>query len=300
MLLHDDNLTDAEVLRQDTCEKTTHSWSIGVKDEPIDSLDLNQDDHIEFTMQKRHRIMNTYVSSLTLEETVHQVEQIIEIGKPTQHVVINASKINLMRNDSNLTAIINECPIINADGASIIWAAKLLGVPVSERVTGIDLFLRLVEIAADKNYKVFLFGAKKEVVAKVEQIFEMQYPTLKIVGKCDGYFDEEDEPTIVADMAASGADMMFVAFSSPQKEFWVNKYLTQLGIPFVMGVGGSFDIIAGITERAPKCFQEHGLEWLYRFIQEPKRLWKRYIIGNIKFICYVLSYKFGWRGRGID
>lgn len=93
-------------------------------------------------------------------------------------------------------------------------------------------------------------------------------------------------------MHDSGADMMFVAFSSPKKEYWVNKYLNEIGIPFVMGVGGSFDIVAGVTERAPKWFQEHGLEWFYRFIQEPKRMWKRYIIGNTKFVALTYKYKF--------
>lgn len=90
-------------------------------------------------------------------------------------------------------------------------------------------------------------------------------------------------------MAESGADMMFVAFSSPKKEYWVNKYLKQLNIPFVMGVGGSFDVVAGVTDRAPLWMQKHGLEWFYRFIQEPRRMWKRYIVGNVKFVA--LTYK---------
>ena len=93
-------------------------------------------------------------------------------------------------------------------------------------------------------------------------------------------------------MAESGADMMFVAFSSPKKEYWVNKYINQLNIPFVMGVGGSFDIVAGVTVRAPEWWQKHGLEWLYRFIQEPRRMWKRYIIGNFKFVMLTYKYKF--------
>ena len=140
--------------------------------------------------------------------------------------------------------IVNACPLINADGSSIVWAAKQLGIPLKERVTGCDLFQKLVALAAEKNYKIYLFGAKEEVVSAVKEIFEQKYPALQIVGYRNGYFTEADEPDMVADMAASGADMMFVAFSSPKKEYWVHKYLNQLNIPFVMGVGGSFDIVA--------------------------------------------------------
>ena len=239
----------------------------------------------------RYPILNTYVNAISMDETIEEVEKIIEAGKPTQHVVINALKVNLMNENQKLREIVNSCPLINADGASIIWAAKKLGVPLKERVTGIDLFENLVRVAAEKGYKIYLFGAKEEVVTKVKDIFEKQYPSLKIVGYRNGYFTETDEPEIVANMAASGADMMFVAFSSPKKEYWVNKYLNQLNIPFVMGVGGSFDVVAGVTDRAPKWMQDRGMEWLYRFIQEPRRLWKPYMLGNRKFIAYTYKCK---------
>ena len=241
--------------------------------------------------------MNTYVNALTLDETIKEVEKIIGRGVPTQHVVVNASKVNLMEADNELAKIVNDCPLINADGASIVWAAKKLGVPLTERVTGIDLFQELVKLSAEKGYKIYLFGAKEEVVVKVKAIFEERYSGIRIVGYRNGYFTEADEPQIVADMAASGADMMFVAFSSPKKEYWVHKYLDQVGIPFVMGVGGSFDVVAGVTDRAPKWMQDHGLEWFYRFIQEPGRLWKRYIVGNAKFVLLTLKYKYAKKGE---
>ena len=241
---------------------------------------------------KRYPILNTYVNAISMEETIEAVEAIIKEGKPTQHVVINASKVNLMEKDEKLRKIVNDCPIINADGASIVWAAKVLGVPLTERVTGIDLFLKLVEIANEKQYKIYLFGAKEEVVCKVKSIFEEKYPNLQIVGFRNGYFTEADEDDIVIDMQKSGADMLFVAFSSPKKEYWVHKYIKQLNIPFVMGVGGSFDVVVGVTKRAPLWMQKCGLEWFYRFIQEPGRMWKRYIIGNAKFVLLTYKTKF--------
>ena len=240
---------------------------------------------------KRYPILNTYVNAISMDETITEVEKIIKAGKPTQHVVIKALKVNLMNENAELQKIVNACPLINADGASIVWAAKKLGVPLTERVAGIDLFENLVKLAAEKGYKIYLFGAKEEVVQKVKKIFEEKYPTLQIVGVRNGYFTEADEPEIVKNMAESGADMMFVAFSSPKKEFWVNKYLNDLNIPFVMGVGGSFDVVAGVTDRAPKWMQDHGLEWFYRFIQEPRRLWNRYVVGNWKFVAYTYKVK---------
>ena len=241
--------------------------------------------------KRRVPILNTYIDALTMEETISEVEKIIARGVPTQHVVINANKVNLMNEDPELKRIVNECPLINADGISILWAAKVLGLPIKERVTGIDLFLNLVKVASEKGYKIYLFGAKEEVVRKVKKVFEEEYPTLQIVGYRNGYFTEEDEPEIVKNMAESGADMMFVAFSSPKKEYWINKYIDQLNIPFVMGVGGSFDVVAGVTERAPKWVQIRGFEWLYRLVQEPRRMWRRYVIGNAQFIGYTVKAK---------
>lgn len=231
-----------------------------------------------------------------MDETVAEIEKIVAAGVPTQHVVINASKVNLMERDKTLREIVNSCPLINADGASIVWAAKRLGVPLAERVTGIDLFARLAELAPEKGWRIYLFGAKEEVVRKVKSILEDRYPGIQIVGYRNGYFSESDESEIIEDMVASKADLMFVAFSSPKKEYWVHQHLDELGIPFVMGVGGSFDVVAGVTERAPTWMQDHGLEWFYRFIQEPGRLWRRYIVGNAKFVALVYRYKLGLKG----
>ena len=239
--------------------------------------------------QKRFPIFNTFVDALTMDETVEAVEDIIRTGKPTQHVVINASKINLMQKDERLTQIVNECPIINADGASILWAAKILNIPVKERVTGIDLFLRLVERADEKGYRVFLFGAREGVVKKVAAIFKDKYKNLKIPGVRNGYFSEEEEKKIAEEIRDAKPHMVFVAFSSPKKEYWIKKYLEVMNVPFVMGVGGSFDVVAGVTDRAPFWMQKCGLEWFYRFVQEPGRMWKRYIIGNFKFVCLTIK-----------
>lgn len=242
-------------------------------------------------MEHRSRIFNTFVDNLSMDETIAKIDILIQNRIPTQHVVINASKINLMKDDEELTRIVNSCPIINADGHSILWAAKKMNIELNERVTGIDLFIRLLEHGNKKEYKVFLFGATEEVVTKVNQIIKEKYPKVRIVGYRNGYFSETDNVDIVNQIRSSKADIVFVAFSSPMKEYWINQHLDDLEVPFIMGVGGSFDVIAGATKRAPLWMQKNGLEWFYRFIQEPRRMWKRYILGNIKFVMYTYKCK---------
>ncbi|GAA0109162.1 WecB/TagA/CpsF family glycosyltransferase [Clostridium tertium] len=224
-----------------------------------------------------------------MDETLERIEEFIENREIVQHVVINASKINIMQENDDLTNIINECPLINADGQSIVWGAKFLGYELPERVAGIDIFTELVRVSAEKGYRPYFFGATEEVVRKVVETFKDKYPSLKIAGYRNGYFNDEESIKIAEDIKKSEADILFVAFSSPKKEFWIRKYINIMKVPFAMGVGGSFDVIAGKTTRSPKWMQKLGLEWFYRFIQEPRRMFKRYIIGNLKFVKLVLN-----------
>ena len=233
-----------------------------------------------------------------MSQTIDKIMTTIENKECIQHIFLNANKINLMQDDVELTKIVNQSQLINADGASIIWAGKQLGIPINERITGIDLFVKLIKIANDRHLKIFLFGGKQEVIEKVSAHFMKEFPSLEIVGIRNGYFTKEQEPEIVEQIVKSNADMLFVGFSSPQKEFWINRNLNKLNIPLSMGVGGSFDVVAGVVKRAPVWMQKHGLEWLFRFIQEPRRMWKRYFVGNIKFIA--LIYREKWRNPQMD
>lgn len=243
-------------------------------------------------MTARIDFLNTYVDVLTMKETLDTIEKYVKEKRCIQHVVINASKINLMQKDDELTKIVNGCPLINADGQSIVWASKFLGHPLPERVTGIDIFTKLIEISAKKGYRPYFFGATEEVVQEVIRKFKDYYPNLNIAGYRNGYFKDSESIKIAEDIGKSGADILFVAFSSPKKEYWIKEYMEIMKVPFVMGVGGSFDIIAGKTSRAPKWMQKFGLEWFFRFIQEPRRMWKRYIVGNFNFIKLVINTKY--------
>ncbi|MBK3518017.1 WecB/TagA/CpsF family glycosyltransferase [Carboxylicivirga marina] len=232
------------------------------------------------------------VASLTMDETVSYILSKVEERKTLQHVVVNAGKLVAMQKDVLLKNSVLDADLINADGQAVVWASKLLGQPLPERVAGIDLMLNLVQMAHDKGLKCFFLGAKEEVLKKVVDIFSEKYSPDIIGGYRNGYFKEGEEAEIAKDICNSGAHLLFVAISSPKKEIFVNKYKSIMNVPFVMGVGGSFDVVAGITKRAPLWMQKVGLEWFYRFLQEPKRMWKRYLIGNSKFILLVFKEKF--------
>ncbi|MDD5489010.1 MAG: WecB/TagA/CpsF family glycosyltransferase, partial [Candidatus Omnitrophica bacterium] len=189
--------------------------------------------------------------------------------------------------DPALMEIISSCDMINADGMSVVWASRLLGKALKERVTGIDLMQRLVERSASRGYALYFLGARKEVVERVVGIYKEKFPDIHIAGYRDGYWREDEEPGLVRDIRDSGAQILFLAISSPRKERFLSRYLAEMNVPFVMGVGGSFDVVAGVTRRAPVWMQKSGLEWFYRFSQEPARMWKRYIPGNMRFIGLV-------------
>jgi N-acetylglucosaminyldiphosphoundecaprenol N-acetyl-beta-D-mannosaminyltransferase len=237
-------------------------------------------------------LLNTFYHNLSMKETLEIINQSIINKVPIQHTVINAGKIVSMQKDLTLRKSVNESDLINIDGQGVIWAAKLLNKPTKERVSGIDLMVNLVEMAHKNNYKIYLIGAKEEVVSKLASIYKNKYGENILAGYRNGYFSTDQESNIVIDIVNSKPNLLFVAMSSPKKENFLHTYKEQLNtIGFTMGVGGSFDVLSGLTKRAPLWMQKCGLEWFYRFIQEPKRMWKRYLVGNSKFISLILKEK---------
>lgn len=232
------------------------------------------------------------VDSLTMEETVRYIDNVIQKNENINHVVINAGKVVSMTKDKQLYNSVVSCDIINADGQSIVWAARFLGLKLPERVAGIDLMENLIILSHTKGYKCFFLGAKEEVVKKVVEVYSQKYGAGIIAGYRNGYFTRDQEPEIAQKIADSGAQLLFVAITSPKKENFLYEYKDVLNkTNFTMGVGGSFDIVAGLTRRAPKWMQSLGLEWFYRLAQEPGRMWKRYLVGNTRFIIMVLKEK---------
>jgi N-acetylglucosaminyldiphosphoundecaprenol N-acetyl-beta-D-mannosaminyltransferase len=227
-----------------------------------------------------------------MKETLSKVEAAINAQTQLHHVVVNAGKVVQMQKDLQLRESVNSSDIINADGQAVVWAAKFLNKPLMERVAGIDLMQNLVKLAASKKYKIYFLGAEENVVSKTVAHYSKEFGQDIIAGYRNGYYQPEDEKEVIEDIISSEANILFVAITSPNKENFLYKYKNELAeVNFIMGVGGSFDVVAGKTKRAPLWMQDLGLEWFYRFIQEPKRMWKRYLVGNSKFILLVLKEK---------
>ena len=241
----------------------------------------------------RIKFLNIPIDAITMKDTINLVEKTIVAKKQIHHTVVNASKIILMQKDAELEKSVIEADIINADGQGVVWAANLLGLNLPERVSGIDLMESLVEISYYNGYKCYFLGARENIVQKLVAIYKEKFSEDIIAGFRNGYFNEQEECDIARKISESGANILFVAITSPKKEIFLNKYKDQLkNVNFIMGVGGSFDVISGKIKRAPIFMQRIGLEWFYRFLQEPRRLWKRYLLGNMKFIWLVIKEYF--------
>lgn len=234
-------------------------------------------------------LFNINIDNLTMQETLQRIEEFINSRDYHQHIVVNVNKVIKANKDKILRKIINSCDLINADGMPLVWASKILGKPLKMRVAGVDLFLALIEVAAKKNWKLYFLGAKIDMLKKVVNDLAERYPSLKIVGCRDGYWAENEEARIVEDIKNTHPDILFVGISSPKKEYFLSEYLERMKVPLAMGVGGSFDILAGNAKRAPLWMQKYALEWFFRFLQEPRRLFKRYFVEGVYFIKILLK-----------
>ena len=227
----------------------------------------------------------------TMGETVDCIKNRIASGCFTQHVVVNVAKLVNMQKDPVLAESVTSCDVINIDGMGVVLGARFLGHQVPERVAGVDLFHNLLTMAEDNNFPVFLLGATDEVISETARRVACEHPELKLAGYHHGYFfnkEGDDEEAVVNKIKQSGAKLLFVAITSPKKENFINKWQDRLGVDFVMGVGGTFDVVAGKVNRAPLWMQKYGLEWFYRIIQEPRRMWKRYLVTNTLFASQLL------------
>ena len=244
------------------------------------------------TKNKRIRVLNCPIDVLTLSETLALIDASIREKKRLHHMVVNAAKLVNCSKDKKLRESVVNCDIINADGQGVVWAAKLLNQPLPERVAGIDIMFELVALSKQKGYKIYFLGAKEEVVRRTVERFASEYGPEVIAGYRNGYFSTAEEKEVAEEIGRSGADILFVAISSPKKEIFLNSHKHAIQAPFIMGVGGSFDVASGLVKRAPLFMQKAGMEWFYRFIQEPRKMWKRAFVTNLEFAWMVIRERF--------
>jgi N-acetylglucosaminyldiphosphoundecaprenol N-acetyl-beta-D-mannosaminyltransferase len=232
---------------------------------------------------QRATVLGTPVDRLDMQQSLLRCVRAIESGEYLQHVVVNVAKLIALEDDESLRDIVHGCALINADGQGVVWASRLLGDPLPERVAGIDLMFNLLALAEQRGFRVYVLGARAEVLERAVARLRSDYPGLQLAGYRDGYFAESEVEAVCADIREAQAQILLVAMSSPHKEYFLGEHGTRLGVPFVMGVGGAIDVVAGTTRRAPRMLQRVGLEWLFRLLQEPRRLGPRYVATNWRF-----------------
>ena len=233
----------------------------------------------------------------TLPQVLDKVRRAVHERQSLHIGVVNAAKIVNMQIDSLLKRDVLASDIILADGSSVVMASRVLGRPLPERVTGIDLMYGMLEQGRSQGYRVYCLGATEAVSRTVARRIAEDYPGVVLAGRRNGYFADCEAEAIARDIAEAKPDILLVAMTSPKKEEFMARWQSLMAVPVVHGVGGSFDVMAGKVQRAPLRWQRLGLEWLYRVCQEPRRLWRRYLVTNSLFCWMVIKYKLTGGGR---
>jgi len=229
------------------------------------------------------------IRALSMSQVLAYVDEVIANRSQLLIGVVNAAKMVNMKRDPSLGKAVLSADMILADGIAVVWACRLLGRRLPERVTGIDLMEHILDKGSKRHYRIYCLGATQEVLAKTIERIETDYPGVVVVGQRNGYFSEDEEPEIVEAIRSARPDILFAAMSSPKKEQFLARWSRHMDVPVCHGVGGAFDVLAGKVQRAPQIWQRLGMEWLYRIVQEPRRMWRRYLVTNTLFIGMLIG-----------
>lgn len=236
-------------------------------------------------------ILGIPVDNVTYEDALMRMEEFISDGQPHQVVTVNPEFIMTARDDPGFAGILKESHLALPDGHGLLWAARILGTPLKQRVTGVDTIIRMAAVAARKGYRIYFLGATQGVADAAAGELSRLYPKLEIVGTYAGSPALEEEEEILNIIRQARPHILFVAYGAPQQEKWIARNLARLGVPVAMGVGGAFDFISGGAKRAPRWLQRLGLEWLHRLYRQPWR-WRR--MGALpRFAWVVFRARFG-------
>lgn len=242
----------------------------------------------------RIKFLNTNVDNVTMNEALEKIDQLIIKKSPSYVVTPNVDHIVKLEKDIELQKVYDKADLILTDGMPLIWISKLKSNPIKEKVSGSDLFPKVCELAADKGYKVFLLGAAEGVAKKAAENLKIKYPKLIVSGTYSpsyGFEKKEDEINqIISLINEAKPDILAVGLGAPKQEKFIYKYRDKLNVPVSLAIGASIDFEAGNVERAPKWMQKCGLEWFYRLCKEPKRMFKRYLVDDLKIFRIAMKY----------
>lgn len=234
-------------------------------------------------------ILGIRVHRVRMAETLASIEQFIHSRVPHLIVTADANAILIALEDPEFRALIEQADLVTPDGAGLLWAGRHGHAPFPERVSGVDLVWHLVRLSHEKGYRLFFLGALPGVAEQARRNLCQQFPHAQIVGTHHGYFKPEEEPAVIETIRASCPDVLLIAMGMPRQEKWAQKYREVLGVPVLIGVGGSFDVYAGVVKRAPRWLRNSGFEWLWRLLQDPRKIKK---VRNLpRFVWRVLRNK---------
>jgi N-acetylglucosaminyldiphosphoundecaprenol N-acetyl-beta-D-mannosaminyltransferase len=247
------------------------------------------------TVSDRVEIAGVYVSNLTFAGAIEEIERLVREGRNSFVVTPNADHVVRVSKNQAFAGIYAAASLVLADGMILLWAARFLGTPLLEKVSGSDLFPKMCEIAGEKGYRLFFLGGRPGAAALAAEQVRARYSAIRIVGLYSPPFgfenDESENEKIVGMIKAAQPDILFVGLGSPKQEKWISRYKDRYQAPVSIGIGVSFEFVAGMVRRAPVWMQRAGLEWLWRLGMEPGRLWKRYLIDDIQFFRLVVKQK---------
>jgi N-acetylglucosaminyldiphosphoundecaprenol N-acetyl-beta-D-mannosaminyltransferase len=226
------------------------------------------------TRLQEARILGVRVHRVRMAEALRAIEQLIQRREPSLVITADANAILIALEDAEFHQLMETAPLVTADGAGLTWAGKRLGQPFPERVSGVDLVEQLTRLSHEKGYRLYFLGAAPGVAERAARNLLRKYPNAQIVGVQHGYFPPTDEPAIVTQIAAARPDVLLVGMGMPRQEKWAWRHRTALGVPVMIGVGGSFDVYGGVVKRAPRWMQQLGYEWLWRLLQDPRKIKK--------------------------
>ena len=241
------------------------------------------------------KFMNTEIDNFTMEETLDAVDNIIKQNKCAYVVTPNVDHIVQLEKDKEVQAVYKNASLVLTDGKPLIWISKLYKTPIKEKISGSDLFPLVCELARDKKYKMFFLGAAEGVAAKAAENLKKRFPGLNVVGTYSPKYGFEKDKKMLQEIIEmikeKKPDILIVGLGCPKQEKFMYNYCKELQVPISFGLGASFDFEAGNIKRAPKWMSSHGLEWLYRIFQDPKRLAKRYLVDDIAIVKLIFKYR---------
>ncbi|MCL4545314.1 MAG: WecB/TagA/CpsF family glycosyltransferase [Chloroflexi bacterium] len=254
-------------------------------------------------MTHRVNLLGVQIDAVEREAALSMVERAIISRRPHQVVTINVDFLKLAKQDSAYRHLLNTADLAVADGMPLVWASRMLGVPLPERITGMDIVCGLASRARHARYRFYLLGAAPGVAERAGAVLEERYPGAEVCGAYAppfGSFSTSENDKMVELIQAARPDVLLVAFGAPRQDIWIREYMTRLAVPVSIGVGGTLNFLAGNIRRAPSWMQEAGLEWLFRLSQEPGRLWRRYLFGDLPIFLELLTEPLAFEEPELD